>query len=135
MFKGTNSHGQLGYGFESELESVPKEVPLQENLSKSIQASGINGGGSHSIICSNGKIWGAGLNTEKQLCSLDLGKSSNVFIPLPQSGLKDILTVSCGWDFSLLLTSNGQIHGYGSNSLNQLGNHSQNKVNRFTVDF
>lgn len=120
-FQGTNSHGQLGQGFESELVSVPTAtlIPkeLEQTISKNCQ---ITGGGNHSIVISNGRVWGAGLDNTGQLCSSEK-KSSSLLSEIHALAACNVIAVACGWDFSLFLSSNGILYGCGSNTFNQLG--------------
>lgn len=120
-FQGTNSHGQLGQGFESELVSVPTATIIPKELEQTISCnSQITGGGNHSIVISNGRVWGAGLDNTGQLCSSEK-KSSNIFSEIPALAACNVIAVACGWDFSLFLASNGTLYGCGSNTFNQLG--------------
>ncbi len=104
---------------------IPSVTQLPEELEKITNNCQITGGGNHSLICSNGKVWGSGLDSSGQLCSVFGKKSTNLFSKLPVLSAQHIVNVACGWDFSLFLDSNGILHGCGSNSFKQLGNSSR----------
>ncbi|XP_046649230.1 secretion-regulating guanine nucleotide exchange factor-like [Daphnia pulicaria] len=118
---GTNSHGQLGQGFESELLSVPTAAHIPEELQQSIAYNcQIAGGGNHSIVTSNGRVWAAGLDNSGQICSTEK-KSASVFSEIHALAGCNVTSVACGWDFTLFLASNGNLYGCGSNTFHQLG--------------
>ena len=124
--QGTNSHGQLGQGFESELVPIPSATQLSSDVEKAISTHcQINGGGNHSLICGNGTVWGTGLDSTEQLCSEFGKKSTSHFSKIHALSPQEITTVACGWDFSLFLSANGILLGCGSNAFNQLGNSSK----------
>lgn len=126
---GTNSHGQLGQGYESELVSVPMLTALPEELENAIAHNcQITGGGNHSIISSNGRIWGTGFNNVGQLCSIEK-KSISFFSEIHTLTSRNITSVACGWDFSLFLAADGTLYGCGSSSFGQLGILSNETVN------
>uniref|UniRef100_A0A4X2KE83 Secretion regulating guanine nucleotide exchange factor n=1 Tax=Vombatus ursinus TaxID=29139 RepID=A0A4X2KE83_VOMUR len=114
---GANSYGQLGLGHK---EDVLEPQRLNDFCDpKSIKM--LTGGGGHSaVVTDGGEVFVCGLNKDGQL---GLGHTEDVlsFIPCTPLAGWPILQVSCGWDFTLLLTENGQVLSCGSNAFGQLG--------------
>ncbi|XP_058519259.1 secretion-regulating guanine nucleotide exchange factor isoform X2 [Ochotona princeps] len=114
---GANSYGQLGLGHK-------EDVLLPQQLTdfcrpKCIRR--ITGGGGHSAVVTDaGGLFVCGLNKHGQL---GLGHTEDVlYFTLCKSLLGcPIQQVACGWDFTILLTENGQVLSCGSNSFGQLG--------------
>ncbi|XP_041705751.1 secretion-regulating guanine nucleotide exchange factor [Coregonus clupeaformis] len=113
---GANSYGQLGLGNVEDL-SVPK---LALNTLQTGAVRLLSGGGGHSAVVSEeGELLVCGQNHKGQL---GLGHSSEVttFQLCPLIGQR-AAHVSCGWDFTLVLTDRGQVLTCGSNAYGQLG--------------
>ena len=134
LLQGTNSNGQLGLACESELVLVPKYTLLPEPLNS--EELYVCGGGNHTIIlnAASNAIYGAGLNSSKQL-SPKLPPTSNLFIPFPTSFAQSISAVACGWDFSLFLSSHGVLYGCGSNKYKQISNSCNEVITHFFLLF
>ncbi|XP_037695224.1 secretion-regulating guanine nucleotide exchange factor isoform X2 [Choloepus didactylus] len=114
---GANSYGQLGLGHK-------EDVLLPQQLNDFCQPGcvrRITGGGGHSaVVTDRGGLFVCGLNKDGQL---GLGHTEDVlyFTPcMPLLGCP-IQQVACGWDFTIILTENGQVLSCGSNSFGQLG--------------
>uniref|UniRef100_A0A8D1F1N3 Secretion-regulating guanine nucleotide exchange factor n=1 Tax=Sus scrofa TaxID=9823 RepID=A0A8D1F1N3_PIG len=114
---GANSYGQLGLGHK-------EDVLLPQQLSEFCKpgcVKRITGGGGHSaIVTDQGSLFVCGLNKDGQL---GLGHTEDVlYFTLCKSLLGcPIQQVACGWDFTIILTKNGQVLSCGSNSFGQLG--------------
>ncbi|XP_067605810.1 secretion-regulating guanine nucleotide exchange factor isoform X3 [Pseudorca crassidens] len=81
----------------------------------------ITGGGGHSaVVTDEGSLFVCGLNKDGQL---GLGHTEDVLYFTPCKSLLGcpIQQVACGWDFTIILTENGQVLSCGSNSFGQLG--------------
>ena len=127
LLQGTNSSGQCGLGFSSELVPVPKYTALPKPTDS--EELFICGGGNHTIIldAASHSIYGSGLNSSQQL-SLKL-PPSNLFIPFPDTSFaQSISAVACGWDFSLFLSNHGVLYGCGSNKYKQITHLCNNEV-------
>jgi len=115
---GANSYGQLGLGHISEQEETPKIVNL-ENLDDSKIVSIVGGGGHTVVVDSKGCVWVCGWNINGQL---GLGHKNNISlltkVELAGQAVKE---VAAGWDFTILLLSDGTLRASGSNSFGQLG--------------
>ncbi|ROL54626.1 Secretion-regulating guanine nucleotide exchange factor [Anabarilius grahami] len=112
---GANSYGQLGQGHtEDQAEPQRADGGLQAE-----QVRCITGGGGHSAVIT-GDLLMCGQNHKGQL---GLSHTSEVitFQPCPLSGCGRVQQVSCGWDFSIILTGDGQVLVCGSNAFGQLG--------------
>nr|XP_051689900.1 secretion-regulating guanine nucleotide exchange factor isoform X3 [Oryctolagus cuniculus] len=114
---GANSYGQLGLGHKEDV-LLPQQL---NDFCKSKCIRRITGGGGHSaVVTDGGGLFVCGLNKDGQL---GLGHTEDVLYFTPCKSLLGcpIQQVACGWDFTILLTENGQVLSCGSNSFGQLG--------------
>uniref|UniRef100_A0A8D2H6P7 Secretion-regulating guanine nucleotide exchange factor n=1 Tax=Urocitellus parryii TaxID=9999 RepID=A0A8D2H6P7_UROPR len=114
---GANSYGQLGLGHKEDV-LLPQQL---NDFCKLECVRRITGGGGHSaIVTDGGGLFVCGLNKDGQL---GLGHTEDVlYFTLCKSLLGcPIQQVACGWDFTIILTENGQVLSCGSNSFGQLG--------------
>ncbi|KAM5183953.1 secretion-regulating guanine nucleotide exchange factor isoform 4-T4 [Callospermophilus lateralis] len=114
---GANSYGQLGLGHKEDV-LLPQQL---NDFCKPECVRRITGGGGHSaIVTDGGGLFVCGLNKDGQL---GLGHTEDVlYFTLCKSLLGcPIQQVACGWDFTIILTENGQVLSCGSNSFGQLG--------------
>ncbi|XP_074257293.1 secretion-regulating guanine nucleotide exchange factor isoform X9 [Saimiri boliviensis] len=114
---GANSYGQLGLGHKEDV-LLPQQL---NDFCKPRCIRRITGGGGHSaIITDGGDLFVCGLNRDGQL---GLGHTEDVpsFTPCKSLLGCPIQQVACGWDFTIILTENGQVLSCGSNSFGQLG--------------
>ncbi|XP_063800179.1 secretion-regulating guanine nucleotide exchange factor [Pseudophryne corroboree] len=115
---GSNSCGQLGLGSREDA-LCPQRVPGFPGKRQVIQS--ISGGGSHSAAVTDaGELYVCGQNKNGQL---GLGHCEDLprFSLCPAVLNLRVVKVSCGWDFSIILTENGLLLSCGSNAFNQLG--------------
>nr|XP_040140585.1 secretion-regulating guanine nucleotide exchange factor isoform X8 [Ictidomys tridecemlineatus] len=115
--QGANSYGQLGLGHKEDV-LLPQQL---NDFCKPECVRRITGGGGHSaIVTDGGGLFVCGLNKDGQL---GLGHTEDVlYFTLCKSLLGcPIQQVACGWDFTIILTENGQVLSCGSNSFGQLG--------------
>ncbi|XP_063107844.1 secretion-regulating guanine nucleotide exchange factor isoform X5 [Cavia porcellus] len=114
---GANSYGQLGLGHK-------EDILLPQQLTDFCEPGCVRkiaGGGGHSVIVTDGgDLFVCGLNKDGQL---GLGHTEDVvyFTFCKSLGGCPIQQVACGWDFTIMLTENGQVLSCGSNSFGQLG--------------
>ncbi|XP_048013843.1 secretion-regulating guanine nucleotide exchange factor isoform X1 [Megalobrama amblycephala] len=114
---GANSYGQLGQGHTGD-QAEPQRA---DGGLQAEQVRCLTGGGGHSaVITESGDLLMCGQNHKGQL---GLSHTSEVitFQPCPLSGCGRVQQVSCGWDFSIILTGDGQVLVCGSNAFGQLG--------------
>nr|XP_029506631.1 secretion-regulating guanine nucleotide exchange factor isoform X2 [Oncorhynchus nerka] len=113
---GTNSYWQLGQGHVEDL-SVPRLADGALQMGPVRQLSG--GGGHSAVVSEKGELLVCGQNHRGQL---GLGHCLEVttFQLCPLIGQR-VAHVSCGWDFTLVLTDHGQVLTCGSNAYGQLG--------------
>nr|XP_040140581.1 secretion-regulating guanine nucleotide exchange factor isoform X4 [Ictidomys tridecemlineatus] len=117
LLDGANSYGQLGLGHKEDV-LLPQQL---NDFCKPECVRRITGGGGHSaIVTDGGGLFVCGLNKDGQL---GLGHTEDVlYFTLCKSLLGcPIQQVACGWDFTIILTENGQVLSCGSNSFGQLG--------------
>ncbi|KAK7892117.1 hypothetical protein WMY93_024080 [Mugilogobius chulae] len=114
---GANSYGQLGQGHVED-QSLPQVADIT-TLQAEVTCA-ISGGGGHSVVITeNGKVFVCGQNNKGQL---GLGHTIDIYTLELCPGLRQKITnVSCGWDFTLLLSDTRQILACGSNKFGQLG--------------
>lgn len=104
---------------KTESVDIPSVVNFSPDIVPTIETISFCGGGNHSfVLTSNGKVYGAGLNTAGQLCSSNDAEVSFTFIDKLSS--KFISSIACGWDFSIFLNKEGDLYGSGSNKFGQL---------------
>ncbi|XP_070480538.1 secretion-regulating guanine nucleotide exchange factor isoform X31 [Equus przewalskii] len=114
---GANSYGQLGLGHKEDV-LLPQQL---NDFCKPGCVRRITGGGGHSaVVTDGGSLFVCGLNKDGQL---GLGHTEDVLYFTPCRSLLGcpIQQVACGWDFTIILTGNGQVLSCGSNSFGQLG--------------
>ncbi|XP_016080639.1 PREDICTED: secretion-regulating guanine nucleotide exchange factor isoform X2 [Miniopterus natalensis] len=114
---GANSYGQLGLGHKEDV-FLPQKL---NDFCKPGCVRRITGGGGHSaVVTDGGSLFVCGLNKDGQL---GLGHTEDVLHFTPCKSLlgSPIQQVACGWDFTIILTENGQVLSCGSNSFGQLG--------------
>ncbi|XP_039707463.1 secretion-regulating guanine nucleotide exchange factor isoform X2 [Pteropus medius] len=114
---GANSYGQLGLGHKEDV-LLPQQL---SDFCKPGRVRRITGGGGHSaVVTDGGSLFVCGLNKDGQL---GLGHTEDVLYFTPCKSLLGcpIQQVACGWDFTIILTENGQVLSCGSNSFGQLG--------------
>ncbi|KAG8438421.1 hypothetical protein GDO86_008920, partial [Hymenochirus boettgeri] len=114
---GANSFGQLGLGDTSD-SFLPQQVigfPDQQVI------KAISGGGGHTVATTvSGEIYVCGQNSDGQLglnhtCDVTHFTLCTAIVNLHVS------KVACGWNFTIILTNNGELLSCGSNNFSQLG--------------
>lgn len=109
---GHNESGQLGIGFKSIRHSIPTKIELSRVISVSC-------GNEHTVALTAGGIvyvWGRSL-------SLGLGTSDNghcYCTPQKLEFNKFIVSVNCGFNHTIIVTSDHKIYGWGGNCSRQL---------------
>ena len=110
---GNNTDGPLG-GLTDKNVKTPAMIPGLSNI------SAIYGGHYHSFAVDNtGQLWSWGKNDRGQLGHG--ARSDNPKVPEVVSGVNNVVSCAGGDNFSLILTSEGNIYGMGDNTYGQLG--------------
>lgn len=117
--------GALGHG-DLEHQWRPKEIefPGVDTASgRGLKVKSLASGKSHMLaIGDEGEVWSWGNGENGRLGN---GGSENQLQPLPVEVLLDldidIKQVACGKSFSMALTSDGKLYGWGQNQTGQLG--------------
>ena len=115
MSWGANSSGQLGRGTVSESECEAKQVVGGETVVKVV------GGGAHTLATTlDGHLLTWGSNSAGQL-GLDGGGDMSVptLVTLPKGVV--VADMAAGWDFSVLVDTEGCVWTCGGNVWGQLG--------------
>ena len=115
---GNGSNGRLGHGNQTH-RSTPKRV---EGLAGK-KAKHVACGGYHTLVCTeDGRVYSFGRGSYGQLghgnCEGKLIPTLIQQVPLES---KSITQVACGYSHSLVLTSEGCVHSFGSGNDKQLG--------------
>ena len=119
---GSNRYGQCGAGndFNGKVMHLPCRTNF-ENWSGSgkVEVVKVEAGGEHSgFIDKQGRLFTSGKNTKGQL---GLGHSQDEPLPGLVTKLKyPVKEVSCGDNYTLILTDSGELHTTGDNSRGQL---------------
>ncbi|KAJ6638401.1 Secretion-regulating guanine nucleotide exchange factor [Pseudolycoriella hygida] len=123
----TNSHGQLGLGFESEMCTTPMKVSTSIKLN---ELEKLRGGGGHLIgLDKRGKLYGCGWNNKGQL-GLNSTEDVHTISALPDLETQ-FIDVACGWDSTAAIDRNGILYVWGSNAFDQLGFSSKKAASHF----
>lgn len=114
---GSNSYGQLGLGNTNDEASFVLVPPFSD--SNVIQVSY---GGNHCVaVCANGDCFVVGSNSNRQLGIDTEDKVLEWKLhPLCTQGVK-IAEVACGWEHTILRTTDGKAYLFGDNTYGQLG--------------
>jgi alpha-tubulin suppressor-like RCC1 family protein len=121
---GSNQFGQIGNECDNECQLTPIKI---EELDEEFIV-GISCGLYHSLaLTENGRVYGWGYNNQKQLSFANIIASNDPKLIKIRDSNKSIVIfkrIKCGQNYSLLLTSNGDIYAFGSNNFGQLGNNN-----------
>ncbi len=117
---GDNGNGEYGLGNNDTDYYTPK---LCTNLSNiTALAAGVNNA---LAVKSDGTVYGWGFSRSG---NIGISAGGSVVTPTAISGLsgKNIVSVTCGYDFSVALSSDGTAYAFGNNALGSLGVDSLN---------
>ncbi|KYO22110.1 secretion-regulating guanine nucleotide exchange factor isoform C [Alligator mississippiensis] len=115
---GANSYGQLGLGHKEDV-LLPQSLEIFPCNQQRIKS--ITGGGGHSaVITDAGEFFVCGQNKEGQL-GLNHTEDVLCFTLCTALSSLHVIQVACGWDFTVILTENGEVLSCGSNAFGQLG--------------
>ncbi len=127
---GNNRYGQIGNKYDNKYQSIPIKIESLTN----IKIISISCGQYHSMALSDkGCVYSWGNNKCGQLGFTNIVVSNTPkLIELfdETNGKHFFEEISCGQNYSLLLSREGDIYGFGSNNFGQLGNN--NMENHFT---
>ena len=99
--------------------------------------SGITGftavscGQNHTVAIKDGLLYGCGSNNANKL-GYSFGNQYLVVNKLIFPTVETLIAVSCGYDYTVVLTSNGNLYGAGSNANRLLKDTSDSKYSSFT---
>eukprot|EP01125_Pyxidicula_operculata_P004047 TRINITY_DN1574_c0_g1_i3.p1 TRINITY_DN1574_c0_g1~~TRINITY_DN1574_c0_g1_i3.p1 ORF type:complete len:2540 (-),score=589.38 TRINITY_DN1574_c0_g1_i3:112-7731(-) len=114
---GDNSHGQLGLG-----DFSGQDTPIVNKFFKYLKVSILAAGLHHTILkTQDGRLWGFGNNRAGELGIINYFPQ-----PVPQhisffNDTENVVSISCGTNHTLIVTSDGALYAFGSNSYGQLG--------------
>ncbi|XP_051008249.1 probable E3 ubiquitin-protein ligase HERC6 [Acomys russatus] len=116
---GNNSQGQLGLGLKFCSQASPQRVKSLEG----IPLAQVAAGGNHSFALSlKGTSYGWGSNSAGQLALSGKNIEVQMYKPCSIGALKNlgVVYISCGYEHTAVLTQDGQVFIFGSNSSGQL---------------
>lgn len=122
---GSNLHGQLGLGFETEKVTKPTLVKSLAGVPIAL----LSCGGNHSfVVTKSGAVFGWGKNLYGQLGVNDQ-VSKNYPTQLRTLRSIGVRYIACGDDFSVFLTQDGGVFSCGAGAFGQLGHgHYGNEI-------
>lgn len=112
---GCNKKGQLGIG-----SCIPSYI---NTPTKSIieDVEQVSCGFAHSLFLKcNGEVWAVGAHGLGEL-GLGLTDTDTIDTPILNQFLENIVSISCGFEHSIVLDANGDVFVFGSNLNRQLG--------------
>jgi predicted peptidase/alpha-tubulin suppressor-like RCC1 family protein len=119
------SHVKSHPSFEPYQYAMPAEyVPVRVGLGfDGSQVRQIAAGNRHNVaLLQDGRVFAWGFNVSGQVGNGKSGALSDQETPVQVEGLRDIVQVAAGNNFSLALTADGGVYGWGGNNCCQLGN-------------
>ena len=115
---GRNIYGQLGLGYSGTFATLTQ---ITSDISGCTPIS-ISCGANHTmVLMTNGSIWGTGLNTSGQLGVGDTSNRNTLTRITSNIGGRTPNTISCGYNHTISLMTDGSIWGTGLNTSGQLG--------------
>jgi len=118
---GDNRIGQLGIGTQRPAQTA---TPRLVKLPPGAQAVSVQPGCDHVVaLLSTGKVVAWGRNTEGELGIIDPNSSFELSpVPVALPGNLRFAAVCAGFQFSLALSTGGQVYAWGDNLAGELGN-------------
>ena len=106
---GYNSVGQLGLG-----DKISRNVPTSTGKTAAVIGAGYN----HSFYTDGESIYGFGSNSKGQL---GIGIQNTALTPTLIAGLRNIVKIDGGFDFTIAKDKDNNIWVFGNNNVGQLG--------------
>ena len=106
---GYNSVGQLGLG-----DKISRNVPTSTGKTASVIGTGYN----HSFYTDGENTYGFGSNSKGQL---GLGTQNTALTPTLITGLRNIVKIDGGFDFTIAKDKDNNVWVFGNNDVGQLG--------------
>ena len=112
---GSNRYGQLGMGTFNPEYDIPYVVPVEESIKQ------ISCGGSHTVfLCETGDVLVCGNGESYNLLGLG-GETKSKCNLVINPYLKDIVSVVCGDQHTVVMNSYNELFAFGNNCMGQLG--------------
>jgi RCC1 and BTB domain-containing protein len=120
---GDNQVGHLGIGnTQSQREPRPVVLTHPSRPGELIKVLSVSAGMEHTLLLSTEyEVFGWGSNGQGQLGVGAQTPASAVLLPIPMPTNKRIVQIACGSFYSAVLTEDGLVYTWGSNSCGQLG--------------
>lgn len=130
---GRNERGQLGHG-DRTTRGAPTEVRALRELD--VKCVSVACGKSHTaVVCSNGDVYGFGSNKQGQIgCGtmkkvMKKGDAEDDKLTPVKALVANGASVSCGGEFTAVLTRDGEVFTYGLPQYGQLGHGTDHEYN------
>ncbi len=130
---GWNKYGQLGNGNggDGAMELTPAQVMIAGSQPVT-EVDRVSTGETHTMILKeNGDLWAVGRNTYGQLGNGDetrVNKLNPVQVKTDDGEpITNVLQVSAGQVFTMILKENGELWAFGSNNVGELGNGAETR--------
>ena len=121
---GSNAQGELGLGEDvsesEELEEITTDVMLPQIGDSSIKRTVAAGADFAAILKKDNKVYATGDNYFGQLGVGDYSSRYDFITPMSGTNNADIVSISAGADFILVLNSSGKVFGAGDNAWGQI---------------
>ncbi|KAI7868794.1 regulator of chromosome condensation 1/beta-lactamase-inhibitor protein II [Spinellus fusiger] len=122
---GSNSSGQLGLGHNEDIINPGKCIGIGENE----QVIKVSGGGNHSaVLLSTGRVLLSGVGQQGEARQNEMEKNPLLVPDLwyhyhePDAFREHQWSdVACGWTFTLLVSQEGRVYGYGTAKFGEMG--------------
>ncbi|KAI8900764.1 regulator of chromosome condensation 1/beta-lactamase-inhibitor protein II [Globomyces pollinis-pini] len=114
---GRNDKGQLGDG-----STIARDDPFKIELDEKVVFAA-TGRGHTILVTESGKVFGAGDNKLWQALGSE-AKDPTTFTQVDGLESEKVVSASCGIDFTIVLTEDGKLFGFGSPQFGQLGDGS-----------
>jgi len=120
---GHNPHGECALGEETKLNSVP--IPTAVNTKGTLRDRVLisaSAGGYHSVFVDTlGHVFVSGFNQDGQLGLPGSIQDVSSALLLPMTEEIHVVKVAAGYDFTIILSKNGDLYGFGNNNDATLG--------------
>jgi alpha-tubulin suppressor-like RCC1 family protein len=126
---GNNEYGEIGTNVPTGTGAGTNAPVLVPGISNVIAVAA---GGDHTVaLTADKRVWTLGSDLNGQL-----GRAANSGanpIPGPVPGLSNVVAISAGYDFTLAVTSNGLVYGWGDTYFGALGTNGPSQITSATV--
>ncbi|WP_428738813.1 hypothetical protein [Sulfurimonas sp.] len=138
---GYNKYGELGRGDVDDNCSLTGSSPCSKSpaLVDITDVRMVTAGYSHVLaLKSDGTLWAWGTNSDGELGNTDANTTQNTPVQVDINESINIVQISAGSDFSMVLDDQGGLWGWGKNNYGQMGldeNHTDDQLTPVQISF